>query len=103
MKPLALSACAAIVLLAVLGISTVATMANGRCMAHDDLLAGLRARYNEVPVAMGLANNGRLVEVLVGPGGSWTIVVTRPDDRACITAGGQKWQWRLPKDEEPES
>jgi hypothetical protein len=63
------------------------------CQKRAELLKGLSHSYNERPVAMGIATNGGVLEVLTsGTGQSWTIIVTMPDGMACMVAAGQSWE-----------
>jgi hypothetical protein len=83
---------AAIVLIAV-GISTTAVAAPANCAARADLLNELAKRYSEAPIAVGLANNGALVEVLTSDSGAtWTILISQPDGKSCLVAAGEEWQ-----------
>lgn len=64
-----------------------------RCEQRGTILAFLKHRYAEKPVAMGLAANGGLIEVLASHDGqTFTIIVTNPDGRACMVAAGKDWQ-----------
>lgn len=64
------------------------------CMSHADMVAYLRDRYGESPVAIGISRNGYLVEVFAQPDGeTWTIVVTGPV-QSCAIAAGRDWQVR---------
>jgi len=63
------------------------------CHSHADLTEMLNQKFAELPSAVGLQANGRLVEVFVSNDGtSWTIVVTRPDGWSCIVAVGEHWE-----------
>ena len=63
------------------------------CQKRNELLKGLSHSYNERPIAMGLATNGGVLEVLTsGTGQSWTIIVTMPDGMTCMVAAGQSWE-----------
>jgi len=70
---------------------------NGESMAcgkRDELLSHLSGKYAEEPVAMGLATNGSIVEVLSSKaGGSFTIVYTTPDGLTCMMAAGNNWEF----------
>ncbi len=48
--------------------------------------------YSEIPVAMGLASNGGVIEVLASENGSWTLLVTMPDGTSCVLAAGESWE-----------
>lgn len=66
--------------------------AQGVCGSREAALDYLLGRYQERPRAVGLAADGRLVEVLVAPSGSWTILVSRADGVSCVVATGEAWQ-----------
>ena len=62
------------------------------CKDRTTFLRHLGASYLEAPVAMGLANNGSVIEVLSSQGGgTWTIIVTKPSGLSCIVASGEAW------------
>ena len=73
-----------------------ASDAHSLCGQRDDVVASLEKTYSEVPVAMGLANNGGVIEILASPLGSFTIIVTRTNGLSCIMAAGLHWE-TLPK------
>jgi len=58
------------------------------------VLAKLSTGYKEAPVAMGLASNGALIEVLSSAenGKTWTIIITQPNGVSCVMATGESWQ-----------
>ena len=63
------------------------------CDQRETVLDHLRSRYQEEPVALGVANNGGLVEVLSTDNGTtWTIVITLPNGMTCLLAAGQNWE-----------
>ncbi len=63
------------------------------CAAHDDIAKHLGAKFTETPVSLGLAGDGKLLEVFAAKDGStWTIVVTAPSGVSCIVAAGRHWQ-----------
>lgn len=65
------------------------------CGPHAAVKAHLQKRFKENRDARGLSSDGRLVEVYVAPGGSWTIVVSFPNGLSCILAAGEAWQNNL--------
>ena len=78
--------------LLVLPLSLPATAQNV-CTARAELLGHLDSKYSEAPVAMGLANNGGVIEVLSsGAGTTWTIVITMPNGVTCLLAAGESWE-----------
>ena len=63
------------------------------CVQRADMLNGLDGYYTEAPSAMGLSNNGGVVEVLTSPEGkTWTIIVTLPNGTSCLIAAGENWE-----------
>ena len=62
------------------------------CALRDTVLAGLEKTYKEEPVAIGLASNGGVIEVIVSPSGSFTIILTRTNGISCVMAAGEAWE-----------
>ena len=62
------------------------------CGTHADLLKHLADRYGEQPHSIAFTDQGSLVEVVVSPKGSWTIVITAPGSPSCIVATGKEWE-----------
>lgn len=63
------------------------------CVKRKDLLKQLEARFSEVPVAMGVSENGGVVEVFAAKdGATWTVTITMPNGFSCMLAAGEAWQ-----------
>ncbi len=63
------------------------------CTNRSEVLGHLATKYSEAPVAMGLTNNGGVIEVLTsGEGSSWTIIITMPNGVSCMLAAGESWE-----------
>ena len=59
-----------------------AALAEPKCNTRDYVLELLSDKYSEAPIAIGVANNGGLVEVLAtGDGDTWSIIITTPHCR----------------------
>ena len=70
-----------------------AAQAQPQCDKRDKVLDLLAEKYKEAPVALGVTNNGGLVEVLsTNEGTTWSIIVTAPDGKSCLVAAGENWQ-----------
>lgn len=83
----------AAMLISGLAISAAADAASPACGPRDQLLGELAKQYHEAPVALGLDNSGALIVVLASDdGGTWTIVVNRPNGTSCLVASGEEWQ-----------
>ncbi len=61
------------------------------CTERSEVLGHLATKYSEAPVAMGLANNGGVIEVLSSDT-SWTIIITMPNGVSCMLAAGESWE-----------
>ncbi len=62
------------------------------CSPRLDALAQLEGKYTEQPVALGLSENGRIIEVLSSQdGATWTIMMTLPNGISCYLASGEGW------------
>ena len=64
------------------------------CMERDHVLTTieLEGEHAEVPVAVGLSDDGKVVEIAASRDGSWTVIVTDPNKVSCIVASGVAWQ-----------
>jgi hypothetical protein len=61
------------------------------CAERVDIARHLERRFAEVPVAIGLQADGRLLEVFASPAGSWTIVISTARGVSCVVSSGQGW------------
>ena len=67
------------------------------CTERSNLIRYLDATYAEKPIAIGLADNGSVIELLKSKiGKSWTIIMTTPDGTACRIAAGENWETLSP-------
>jgi hypothetical protein len=63
------------------------------CVKRADLIKHLAAKYHEAPAAVGVADNGALLEVFASKSGeTWTVMVTMPNGISCMVATGQQWE-----------
>ena len=63
------------------------------CTERSEVVKQLSSQYSEAPVAMGIANNGGVVEILSSQTGtSWTIILTMPNGVTCMIAAGENWE-----------
>lgn len=62
------------------------------CDGHEDVVAGLKTIYGEEPKGMGLERSGAVIELLVSPDRTFTILLTRPDGESCVMAAGKNWE-----------
>ena len=62
------------------------------CGPHADVLSHLAQRYGEKPQVVALTDQGNLMEIVVSPAGTWTILITQPQGPSCIVATGKEWE-----------
>ncbi len=62
------------------------------CGERGEILDRLAQEFAETPQAVGLSEDGALVEVVVSPSGGWTILVTYPRRPTCVVATGENWE-----------
>ncbi|MEH6525908.1 MAG: hypothetical protein V7723_07520 [Sneathiella sp.] len=76
-------------------------LAQSACFNRTDLIKHLSGKFEEAPIAAGLAANGSVLELFVSPEGeTWTIILTRPDGITCVKASGESWMgMKKPKKE----
>ena len=92
------------VLALVLSIAAYPAAAQGVNCADRDVLAGkLSSEHSETQRVIGLTADGRLIEVFASPEGNWTLILTRPDGRACVVSYGDSLQISPGKDRGPVS
>ena len=70
--------------------------AHAICGERNKVVANLEKIYSETPVSMGLESNGGVIEILVSPSGSFTIILMWPNGVSCVMAAGEGWEY-LPK------
>lgn len=66
---------------------------DSNCGQRTTVLDYLSTKYSEKPIAMGIAANGGLIEVLTSiEGTTFTIIVTMPEGETCMVAAGEGWE-----------
>ena len=81
-----------VILASILSALSLPAMAQVVCSERGKFLERLASGFEETPVAMGLASNGSVLEVLASDDGTWTIIVTTPKGRSCVVASGEAWE-----------
>ena len=78
----------AVVLMAI----PVSAHALGVCADRDTVLSTLAKKHTETPRHQALTADGKFLEVLISPAGTWTIVLTFPQGATCMFSAGKFWQ-----------
>lgn len=87
----------------ILAASGAAAQTQMSCSQHSKIIGQFASAYQEVPVAGGLTEDGRLVEVLSsGDGKTWTIVISKPNGETCVMMAGEGWRKMKVVDENQE-
>lgn len=69
-----------------------AALAQTACDDQAAIMRLLKEQYAEVPAAIGLGLDGRVLELFSSPEGlTWSLVATSPRGRSCIIAVGRYW------------
>jgi hypothetical protein len=78
---------------ALLAVSVAPAAAQHVCASRTDIVKSLEKEYQEAPSAMGMSDNGAVIEVLSARDGkTWTILMTTPDGNSCVVATGEMWE-----------
>lgn len=94
---LAVVATGALIAGAALMVSTPAYPEAPNCGPRDSVVKALTDKFHEAPTAIGISDNGSLVEVLASAdGATWSILLTQPDGTSCLVAAGESWQPLIP-------
>ena len=94
MRPLLASCAAALGLV----LSSQPAAADAVCGKRADLLSHLSGRWSEAPVAMGLKDDGSVLEIVASADGStWTVLITQPNGASCVVATGERWETAPPR------
>jgi len=82
-----------VLLCAGLGPGSRPALGQGACAPRAELVRWLADRHGETPIAIGLTDDGQMVEVYASEHRmTWSIVTTRPDGSSCFLTTGQSWQ-----------
>ena len=85
---------AGLALFAAAGSSTAdAAQPKNACAEREAAVSHLSSKYRERTMALGLASNGGVLEILTNEAGTtWSIIVTTPDGISCMVASGEHWE-----------
>lgn len=76
-----------------LGMASAASAQGQNCGVRATVIERLADRYGESRQSIGMAPQGRVVEVFASlETGTWTITVTLPNGMTCLVASGQSFE-----------
>ena len=79
---------------AALGLSRPAHAA--QCGERAVMVIALHDQFGETPRAMGMHDNGALIELFASDAGTWTLIASGPDGMACVVATGVNFRIEKP-------
>ena len=62
------------------------------CGSREGILKQLARTHAESPLNIGVTDEGGLLEVLTGPTGTWSMIVSFPGGETCLVAQGDDWR-----------
>ena len=86
-----------------LGFAGAAWAQGPQCGSRSAIIDALTEGYQERLVSRGVTSGGALLEVLAGPSGSWSILVTVPGGPTCLVSSGEGWRALRPAPGEGDS
>ena len=90
MRPIIAAALAALII-------SPSVAAQPACYTRKAVKQHLSKNFQERSMALGVANNGGVVELFTAKDGkTWTLVITLPHGPTCLLAAGKDWE-ALPK------
>ena len=80
-------------IIAILTVLSFPAVAQGACGPRTEVIKALADEYQEVPVARGIENTGRVLEVIATSNGrTWTLIITDVHGMACVVSTGEAWE-----------
>jgi len=67
------------------------------CAPRAEVVKSLDGIFNETPAARAIVADGALMEVFVSSEGTWTMLLTSPQQMSCLVGSGDNWE-ELPRD-----
>jgi hypothetical protein len=73
-------------------LGALSARAQSVALPRADVVEQLSTRYAEAQAAVGVTQEGGVVEVFTSTDGStWTLVLTKPDGTSRVVAAGETW------------
>ena len=88
----------AAVLVAAFFMAGSPALADVVCNPRSAFVENLKEKYDEQPLAFGLTNDGRVIEIFaMSDGKTWTMLITDARGISCVVTSGENWQNAVPK------
>lgn len=69
-----------------------AAQAEMLCGEREQIVHELKKTWQEDRTAIGLSNNGGVLEVFSSEEGTWTLLLTMPEGQTCMIGAGEHWE-----------
>lgn len=64
------------------------------CGLRSEIVTQLTQEHDEQQVAIGLSQQGQVLELWAGPNGGWTLLASLPTGISCIMALGERLEFK---------
>lgn len=71
--------------------ASLATPVQTICSTREQIVATLGSRFGETITAVGVDQEGNLIQVFSSAAGTWTIAITLPGGPTCLLSAGDGW------------
>jgi hypothetical protein len=78
-------------------IGTANAQSKAPCAPRAEVVKSLDGMFKETPAARAIVADGALMEVFVSSEGTWTMLLTSPQQMSCLVGSGDNWE-DLPRD-----
>jgi hypothetical protein len=78
-------------------IGTANAQSKAPCAPRAEVVKSLDGMFKETPAARAIVADGALMEVFVSSEGTWTMLLTSPQQMSCLVGSGDNWE-ELPRD-----
>jgi hypothetical protein len=72
--------------------------AEPKCYTRASLLGVMSKNFQEERVSIGMTSTGNMLEIYVSDKGTFTIVETSPNGKACVVVEGDNWYSHIKSD-----
>lgn len=62
------------------------------CAPRAEVVKSLDGMFKEVPAARAIVADGALMEVFISEEGTWTMLLTSPQQMSCLVGSGDGWE-----------
>ena len=90
--PLPLAILVGATALAMTVMGTANAQPKAPCAPRAEVVKSLGGLFSETPAARAIVADGALMEVFVSSEGTWTMLLTSPQQLSCLVGSGDNWE-----------